>query len=310
MPVGWERPDTMELNTETVATPPRPAATVVMLRSAPAGLEVLLLKRHGQSDVLGGAYVFPGGKVDPKDGSTGLQRHLDRSPAELHAVLQETDVDTGTAAGLFVAAIREAFEESGILFAQGVRQAQAAAARAMLQDGLGFEDMLARLSLRLQTESVLPWSRWITPRVPMVTNKRFDTRFFVAALPDDQQALHDNHEATECLWTTPRAALERYWAGEIDMAPPQIMSLSFLSHFADVPSVLRQARATRPPRVEPEPFLEDGLRVVCYPGDERHSSARRAFPGPTRLTYRNRRFEPAGGFESLFACAPGFFGAA
>ena len=297
----------MELNTETVTTAPRPAATVVMLRNGPKGPEVLLLRRHGLSEVLGGAYVFPGGKVDAQDGSTALQRHLDRTPAELHAQLQEAEVDAGTATSLYVAAIREAFEESGILFAEGVRHPQAAAARAMLREGLGFEDMLARLSLRLQTERILPWSRWITPKVPMVTNKRFDTRFFVAAVPDGQLAVHDNHEATECLWITPRTALERYWAGDIDMAPPQIMSLSFLSHFADVPAVLRQARATRPPLVEPEPFLHEGLRVVCYPGDERHSSARRAFPGPTRLTYRNKRFEPSGGFESLFACTPGFF---
>lgn len=297
----------MELNTETVVSPPRPAATVVMLRDASQGPEVLLLRRHGLSDVLGGAYVFPGGKVDTRDSSHALQRHLDRTPAELHAQLQETDIDAGTASGLFVAAIREAFEESGILFAEGVRHPQAAAARALLQEGLGFEEVLARLSLRLQTDRILPWSRWITPRVPMVTNKRFDTRFFVAAVPEDQQALHDNHEATESLWITPRTALERYWAGEIDMAPPQIMSLSFLSHFADVSAVLQQARRTSPPLVEPEPFQDDGLRVVCYPGDERHSRARRAFPGPTRLTYRNKRFEPSGGFESLFACAPGFF---
>lgn len=297
----------MELNTETVVSPPRPAATVVMLRDASQGPEVLLLRRHGLSDVLGGAYVFPGGKVDTRDSSQALQRHLDRTPAELHAQLQETDVDAHTASGLFVAAIREAFEESGILFAEGVRHPQAAAARALLQEGLGFEEVLARLSLRLQTDRILPWSRWITPRVPMVTNKRFDTRFFVAAAPEGQQALHDNHEATESLWITPRTALERYWAGEIDMAPPQIMSLSFLSHFADVAAVLQQARRTCPPLVEPEPFLDEGLRVVCYPGDERHSRTRRAFPGPTRLTYRNKRFEPSGGFESLFACAPGFF---
>jgi 8-oxo-dGTP pyrophosphatase MutT (NUDIX family) len=297
----------MELNTETVATPARTAATVVVLRNSRAGPEVLLLKRHGLSDVLGGAYVFPGGKVDARDGSPALQRHLDRTPAELHARLQEADVDASTATSLFVAAIRETFEESGILFAEGIGHRQAAAARAMLHDGLDFGDMLARLSLRLHTDAVLPWSRWITPRVPMVTNKRFDTRFFVAPAPDGQQALPDKHEATECLWITPRAALERYWAGNLDLAPPQIMSLSFLSHFPDVPAVLRQARANRPPLVEPEPFLQDGLRVVCYPGDERHSSARRAFPGPTRLTYRNRRFEPSGGFDSLFACAPGFF---
>ena len=86
------------------------------------------------------------------------------------------------------------------------------------------------------------------------------------------------------------------------------MSLAYLSHFACVDDVLRSARQTRPPLIAPEPFQQDGQRVICYPGDARHSVPERAFPGPTRLTYRNRRFEPADGFESLFDRAPGFFG--
>jgi 8-oxo-dGTP pyrophosphatase MutT (NUDIX family) len=297
----------MELNTETVTTPPRPASTVVLLRDTASGLEVLLLKRHALSDVLGGAYVFPGGKVDDRDAAPGLLRHLDRSPEALHAELHEADIDDTTAASLYVAAIREAFEESGILLAEGARHAQAIAARALLHEGLDFEHVLSRLSLHLHTEQVTPWSRWITPKVPTVTNKRFDTRFFVSGVPSDQVAVHDNHEATESLWITPRAALQRYWQRDIELAPPQIMSLSTLTHFRDVAAVLRHARSVRPPVVAPEPFLQEGMRVVCYPGDERHSIAQRAFPGPTRLTYREGRFEPTTGFESLFACSPGFF---
>ncbi len=297
----------MELNAETVTTPPRAAATVVMLRDTAEGVEVFLLKRHGLSDVMGGAYVFPGGKVDPRDAEPDMRQHLDRDPDELHGKLAEPELDAVTAASLYVAAIREAFEESGILFVQGATPATVTRAGALLREGMAFDEMLAELALRMDTASVVPWSRWITPKVPTVSNKRFDTRFFVAAVPLHQVAAHDNHEATDSTWLTPRAALARYWSGSIEMAPPQIMSLAYLSHFRNVEQVLRTARLTSPPVIAPEPFQHEGLRVVCYPGDERHPVPGRVFPGPTRLTYRNKRFEPARGFESLFDRAPGFF---
>lgn len=297
----------MQLNTESVASPVRPAATVVVLRDAAPGLEVLLLKRHGLSDVLGGAHVFPGGKVDASDAAASWHTLLDRAPAQLHAALHEPELSPADATALYVAAVREAFEESGILFAPGATRQQAVAARELLRGGLAFGAVLERLGLGLHTDAVLPWSRWITPQVPLVSNKRFDTRFFLAALPPDQEAVHDNHEATESVWCTPLEGLQRYRQGEIALAPPQIMSLSTLTHFKDVQAALRQARRSRPPVVAPEPFQLDGQRAVCYPGDERHSIAERAFPGPTRLTYRNGRFEPADGFEALFAAAPGFF---
>ena len=102
--------------------------------------------------------------------------------------------------------------------------------------------------------------------------------------------------------------MQRYWSGDIELAPPQIMSLAYLSHFRNVDEVLRAARLTLPPVIAPEPFQHEGLRLVCYPGDAHHPVPERVFTGPTRLTYRNRRFEPAGGFESLFDRAPGFFG--
>lgn len=288
----------MELNSEIITTPPRDAATVVMLRDAPAGLEVFLLKRHGNSDVLGGAYVFPGGKVDPADAGTAV--HLDQLPQALHAGLGEPDTDAPAAASFYVAALREAFEESGVLFAQDVSCAQVLQGAALLRAGLAFDAMLARLSLRLDTRSVLPWARWITPRMPSMGNKRFDTRFFVAAVPPDQTARHDNHEATDSVWLSPRAALAQYWDGQIALAPPQIMSLSHLAHHASVAGVLAEARRRLPPLIQPEPFEQDDTRVVCYPGDERHPVREHALPGPTRLYFRNRRFEPRGGFEALF----------
>lgn len=289
----------MELNSEVVTAPPRAAATVVMLRDAPEGLEVFLLKRHGNSDVLGGAYVFPGGKVDTTDAA--LAGHLDQSPAELHAALGEAELDLPAATSFYVAALREAFEESGVLFATEADAAQLQQAAALLRAGQSFGAVLAQLTLKLDTRSVLPWSRWITPRMPSVSNKRFDTRFFVAAVPAQQTARHDDYETTESVWLAPRMALQQYWDGRITLAPPQIMSLAHLARHETVANVLTEARRRPPPVILPEPFDDDGMRVICYPGDECHPVPERALPGPTRLHYRNKRFEPHGGFEGLFA---------
>ena len=291
----------MELNLDIVTTPLRPAATVVLLRDAPAGLEVFLMKRHTLSDVLGGAYVFPGGKVDAADAELDIA-HLDQPLPVLHAGLNEADISERTAGGLYVAAMREAFEESGVLFAQGMGTQDIDTARvaALLREGHGFNAVLARMSLRLHTRSLVPWSRWITPTVPSITNKRFDTRFFVSAVPAGQVAVHDNHETTDSIWLSPRMALQQYWSGQIALAPPQIMSLAHLSRHASVDSVMTQARGRMPPLIQPEPFDLEGGRVICYPGDANHSVRELAMPGPTRLYYRNKRFEPGDGFESLF----------
>ena len=293
----------MELNQEIVTTPPRPAATVVLLRDAPNGLEVFLMKRHGLSDVLGGAYVFPGGKVDAADAELDMAVHLDQPLPALHAGLNEADINERTAGALYVAALREVFEESGVLFAQeaGTPSPDAAArAAALLREGHGFNAVLAQMALRLQTLSLVPWSRWITPTTPSMMRKRFDTRFFVAALQAGQVARHDDFETIDSIWLGPRAALQQYWAGQIELAPPQIMSLAHLARHSDVHGVLAAARDRRPPMIQPEPFEQEDGRVICYPGDTRHSVREQALPGPTRLCYRNKRFEPVDGFDALF----------
>ena len=293
----------MQINSDVVTTPPLDSATVVMLRDGPTGLEVLLLKRHAASSVLGGAFVFPGGKLDAADAHPDLLQRLDRPAAALHAQLGEEGLPEGKAASLFVAALREAFEESSVLLAHSAAgQSHAdtlAQARQHLSQGLAFTTMLSQLNLTLHTQALVPWSRWITPRVPSVTNKRFDTRFFLAQAPQDQIAAHDNHETTESVWLAPREALTRYWAGDIELAPPQIMSLSHLNRYASAASALAAAQSQKPPTIQPEPFDQDGMRVICYPGDERHSIKTRALPGPSRLHFRNRRFEPAGGLSDL-----------
>ncbi len=282
---------------------PRDSATVVLLRDAPAGMEVLLLRRHAQASNMAGIYVFPGGKLDEADRTLGPTEWLDQPAATLHTRLAEPGTDAATATGLHVAALREALEECGLLLAEATaadRPLDALRARAMLRDGMPFADMLTALQLRLQTRQLAPWSRWITPLSPTVSSRRFDTRFFVALAPAGQTALHDNEETTESVWVAPRAALEQYRDGRIDLAPPQIMSLAHLARHASAGSVLQAAQNQRPPTILPEAFEQDGLRTICYPGDPLHSVPERALPGPTRLRYQARRFAPEDGFESLF----------
>ena len=291
----------MELNHDIIDTPPRDSASVVMLRDGADGLQVLLMRRHADSAVLGGAYVFPGGKVDAPDAAADTLAQLDRAPAELHARLGEPALSPEQAAAFYVAAAREAAEESGVLFLQvGADEiaTYSASTCERLRAGEPFAALLAENKARLDTDALAPWSRWITPRRPSVMNKRFDTRFFLAAVPPLQEAKHDDFEATEVRWLTPRAALQQYRAHEIDLAPPQIASLLHLLQYRDVAQAMQDARGRTPPLVQPEPLEEGDIRVLCYPGDTRHPVRERALPAPvpTRLIWRDKRFEPPQGF--------------
>ena len=298
----------MQLNSEIITTPPRASATVVLLRDeSQKGLQVFLLRRHTASAVLGGAYVFPGGKLDEADCASDVHAYLDASPQVLHSALGEPDLPAHTAAGLYVAAVREVLEECGVLYAR-LKNEQALAHDAerrqqwqqALHGGQSFAEVLLSAGLRVDTQHLVPWSRWITPVQPSVANRRFDTRFFVAVLPAGQQPVHDNIEAIDSVWLSPMDALTRYWAGGLPLAPPQIMTLVSLLPYADTASVLQAAKRQAPPLILPEPFDDDdGVRTLCYPGDVRHSVSKRAIPGPTRLRFVAGRFEPTRGFEEF-----------
>lgn len=280
-----------------VDTPIRAAATVVVLRDGERGVEVLMLRRNVRSAVLGGAYVFPGGKLDPADRSVARSRRLGSPMTQLHARLGEPALEADVAAALYVAACRETLEEAGVLFVHGAGAQVAERARELACGETGFEGMLDDLGLELSTEQMLPWSRWITPRTPSMMDRRFDARFFVAALPAGQQARHDEHEATESVWLQPAAALDRYRNRDIVLAPVQLMSLAHLARHRSVDSVLDEARMRPPPLIEPEPYEDEGGRAIAYPGDPRHPVRVRALPGPTSLRLRDDCFEPPDGFD-------------
>ncbi|WP_439517368.1 NUDIX hydrolase [Hydrogenophaga sp.] len=276
----------------------RAASTLILLRDSAQGPQVLMLKRHGLSEVLAGAFVFPGGKLDAPDSELTDTAHLDESAQALHARLGENDIDTATAVGLYVAALRETFEESGLLLAEDLAEARAQEALARLASGMGFNNLLAEMGLRLRVGALAPWSRWITP--PDSPNKRFDTRFFVARAPEGL-ARHDERETTEARWVQPRPALQSYWQGELSLAPPQIMTLAHLARHGSVDSVLKEARGRLPALIQPHVIRAGEGRTMCYPGDELHPVRERAMPGPLRLFTRGQRFEPEHGFEAFFA---------
>ncbi|MBL8382589.1 MAG: NUDIX hydrolase [Burkholderiales bacterium] len=296
------------LNHEVVETPPRPSATVLMLRDGDAGLEILMQRRSDESDVLGGAYVFPGGKIDREDGDDDMLERIDRSAAELQSALGDPALDARAAAACFVAAARETFEEAGVLLAVSAGGAPADAALAaeatrLSREGFAFIEVLEHLDLHLTVGALTPWSRWVTPRMPSLARKRFDSRFFLARVPHDQVARHDDREATDSVWLAPRRALERFAERKIMLAAPQLMSLFELSAHPNVDAAIGSAALRWPRRIDPMPFEHDGTRAVAYPGDPRHAEQRPVMPGPTRLVFRDGRFEPVGGVQELFSRA-------
>ncbi len=294
---------TMQVAPPTSQETPRDSASIVLLQDAPTGMQVLLLRRNAKATNMAGAYVFPGGKLDPEDHWDDSAPALDQPRTALTDALGEPGSPPERAAALYVAALREALEECGLLLAEPLdsgRPLDVVAARERLCGGEPFTNVLRAMALRLQTRALAPWSRWITPLAPSMASRRFDTRFFVARAPAGQIARHDNAETVDTLWVAPRTALEQYRDGAIDLAPPQIMTLAHLARHASVAQVLGAALRQPPPTILPEAFDDAGTRVICYPGDERHAVRERAMPGPTRLFYRDRRFYPEQGFDALF----------
>jgi 8-oxo-dGTP pyrophosphatase MutT (NUDIX family) len=213
-------------------------------------------------------YVFPGGKVDASDRDLEAHLALSEPPDNLLARIGNNPVSPAEAAAFFLAACRETFEECGV---------------------------------RIQVSDLIAWSRWTTPVLSSFMNKRFDTQFFATAMPSDQMAVHDDHEAVASAWFKPREALTQYWAGSIELAPVQLMCLLDLSRFKSTADALAQAKARPSPHILPEPFQDGDTRVLTYPGDAGHSVKTRLLPGPTRLRSSASRFEPEqGGFEGLF----------
>lgn len=268
------------------------AATVMLVRDGAPGLEVFMLRRNLNSDFVGGAYVFPGGAVDEADRSADLGAWCDgRSDAEASDCL---GLDAGGLA-FWVAAVREAFEEAGVLLARDrsgatVRLAPDEATarrfadhrRAVDRGERSLVEVCRDEDLVLDLSGMHLFSHWITP---VGAPRRYDTRFFVAAAPEGQTPVHDDRETVANCWVHPADALDEHRAGRFEMIFPTIRTLEALAGYATAAEVLAAAAARGPvPAVLPR-IVIDGERVrVLVPGDEGYDDAEAAGPvGPVPM---------------------------
>ena len=236
----------------------RPAATIVLLRQGTSGIEVLLLRRTRSAGFVPGAYVFPGGRVDVDDADpTVVRRFAGLTDAAAAGRLELPDGDP-PAIAYYLAAIREAFEETGILVGMDglKRPAPSAAvdpAIARMQDGLrdhglAFGRALQEMHLRLDGASVEYIAHWITP---IVEPRRYDTRFFAAEVPADSPVRLSPREMNDGVWLTPAHALERQREGTLPMVFPTIKTLQQLVDFRTPRSALDAFRRMRIPAILP-----------------------------------------------------------
>jgi len=260
--------------TDPEAVPVRDASTVMLLRDGLEGLEVVMLRRNLRSAFVGGAYVFPGGGVDPDDGGTdvaGLCVGRDDRTASA-----AVGVDTGGLA-FWVAAVRETFEEAGLLLAVDDDDAfidlhrpdiadRFSEHRRAVDDGQRrLADVVEEEGLRLAVDRIHYFSRWVTP---LGAPRRYDTRFFVAVAPPAQTALADQREVVEHLWVRPADALRRSRQGDFEMIFPTVRSLEALERFGSAGEVVSHAAAIGQVDAVLPTMVEDqgGIRIVL-PGD-------------------------------------------
>jgi 8-oxo-dGTP pyrophosphatase MutT (NUDIX family) len=255
-------------------TVPRDAATVILVRQGPklpgaGGVEVFLLRRTKALEFAPGACVFPGGSVDEHDADPAIAETgwVGPSPADIGHLL---GIPADRACALVCAAVRETFEESGVLLA-GPSPAELAPdsvvleqdRRALLDGSLSLGELLSRRGLKLRADLLTPWARWITPEI---SPRRFDTWFFAAALPHGQLAglaAAGPGESDSGTWWQPSAALDAARAGQITLLPPTAVTLAELTAYQDVAGILAERRVITP--LMPTVVVEDERAWLAMP---------------------------------------------
>ncbi len=243
------------MNTTPEPLPTRPAATVMLVRDVPGGLKIFLMRRHSKMEFAPGTMVFPGGGVDDRDRNADIA--WAGPPPNWWA--QRFGIETDLAAALVCAAARETFEESGVLFAGPAGQSLSApdgivrdasvyadARRALDDRTLSFADFLRTENLVLRSDLLRPWANWVTPEAERT--RRYDTYFFVAALPEGQRADGENTESDRSGWALPQDAIDDFEAGRNILLPPTWTQLDSLAgrSVADVLAVERQIVTVQP----------------------------------------------------------------
>lgn len=255
-----------------------------MLREGaqPRKTEVLLLRRNLASNAFAGAFVFPGGHVDAGDAEPSvIEAVTGIEPREAERITAPTG-DWRKAIPFFATAVRELFEEAGVLLAKNaagacldLRDPHTKERISRWREKLGageksFAHFVKAEGLSLCGDALVYFSRWITP---VSAPARFDTRFFAARLPRDQEALADNEEATEARWMTPQEALAEAWAGRIMLFPPTARILEELCNLGDASSILAFGRSRPVEAILPKVASAGGRPVILLPGDLAYEAA-------------------------------------
>lgn len=253
---------------------PTPAATLVLLRAGAAGPEVFMVERQA-GGAFSSALVFPGGKVAAGDTDALVREQCDGADGLETAALAHR-----------VAAIREAFEEGGILLAREAsgpaflspqRVAELSAERAgVAADTLSFGEFLRAAKLRLALDALVPFAHWITPAG---MRRRFDTHFFLAAAPEGQTGIHDGGELVSSAWFRPRAAIERGEARTSKLMFPTRMNLMRLAACQSVSAALEAARGRKIVTVEPVITSRDGRLYSTIPAEAGYPGTEHALDG-------------------------------
>lgn len=259
---------------------PRPAATVMLVRDVPAGasssIEVFLMRRHAAMEFAAGVMVFPGGGVDDRDRNADIGWF----GPEPSWWAQRFGVDTDLAVALVCAAARETFEESGVLFAGpaddpdgivGDASIHGDARAALASGSLSFADFLRDEKLVLRSDLLRPWANWVTPKEERT--RRYDTYFFVGALPEGQRADGENTETDRAFWSTPRQGLDDFAQGRTFLLPPTWSQLDSLDGrtVAEVLALEREIVT-----VEPNLTTGEGRWEIEFFDSERYNAARRS----------------------------------
>lgn len=257
----------------------------MLVRDAdPGGLQVLMLRRNARSVWVANAYLFPGGAVDAADGSEEIGAlSSGRDDAEASRLL---GIEHG-GRDYFVAAVRECFEEAGILLAAtdgaALSFAEPAIAERFVEHRRRLNAGETTLAAICQAEGIeldlgrlAYFSHWITPEG---APRRYDTRFFVARVPADQDALHDDEEVVASTWISPADAVESHRAGKLDAMFPTLKNLEAIGRFSNTAEVMAAAAAAEVPAILPRITVEgEGVRIVL-PGDPGYEEATGLPPG-------------------------------
>jgi 8-oxo-dGTP pyrophosphatase MutT (NUDIX family) len=281
----------LDLDPARPAVTPRDASTLVVVRDAAAGLEVFCVERQ-KVGFLGGAVVFPGGKVDPADLDAAWEERT-TAPQERGAPFAS---ETATLRGLGVAACREALEEAAILPLAGTELAHAELLEWRAKVARKETTLLALLAARgarLDLGALVPMARWVTP---VAESRRFDARFFLHEARATTKGAHDEYETTASFWAPPSQVLARFGAGELQLAPPTHRTLEVIAGARDAAQAvaLVTAACLDPicPRLVPHEDARGKSVALTLPGDPEHDVKQARSPGKSRYVLRGDRFLP------------------